>query len=145
MGEFRRGEEALVPDRKPEVLAGLKAIGASRDPPLGPNFIPDEDQVLWLMLGGSRRVDTYHGAWLRTPSSSVIRSTGALRSRVQQKLLAGAIAGFATLQLDPDPARAQQLLEKGVPEARIRIPTRTTQNRSGAAHRRTSSIAWSRL
>ncbi|MDT5068848.1 MAG: nitric oxide dioxygenase [Mycobacterium sp.] len=30
----------------------------------------------------------------------------------QQKALAGAIAGFATLQLDPDPARAQQLLAR---------------------------------
>ena len=30
----------------------------------------------------------------------------------QQKALAGAIAGFASLQLDPDPARAQQLLSR---------------------------------
>src|SRR4029079_14070255 len=30
----------------------------------------------------------------------------------QQKALAGAIAGFASLQLDPDPARARQLLAR---------------------------------
>lgn len=88
MGEVRRGEEALVPDRKPEVLTGLKAIGAV-GPPLGPNFIPDEDQLPWLN------------------SKEVVRATLPV---------VGAAIGEITPFMD---GVRTALLEKGVPETRI--------------------------